>query len=319
MKKRALKIILVILSGVFSHLYATSLVTLTNSSIVPAPLDSVEKEGKGVITFTFKETSGETAPAIDTSGNVNIEISVELNKLGLINDSILSIRGTLLTYFNISYNVQTHKIIFKQKADFPALMEVEISIPVNVLENSMPTDKSLNGFNAYILANDISTTAKGNISSFTYTKMTVPDYKSILTVYGGIVYGVGVHKISFDTLVKNLISDTKYNPSKPLKILIPKNRALSLHFDSTLTSFKGEIVQNSLWDFDSTSDIFDYIMTYKGNSMLTGISRFAIEGTFTVKEGEVGKFLLETTIQSGTGGDININNNTDRETLQKRL
>ena len=59
-------------------------------------------------------------------------------------------------------------------------------------------------------------------------------------------------------------------------------------------------------------------MTYTGE-MSTGQTRFSMQGTLTVEEGEVGKFFLETIVKAGTGGDISNDNNTDRETLEKRL
>jgi len=61
------------------------------------------------------------------------------------------------------------------------------------------------------------------------------------------------------------------------------------------------------------------MLTYKGTSMPTHKSRFSVHGTLTVKKGEVSKFFLETTIKSGTGGDSNIDNNSDIETLEKRI
>ncbi|CAA6819137.1 MAG: Unknown protein [uncultured Sulfurovum sp.] len=145
-----------------------------------------------------------------------------------------------------------------------------------------------------------------------------PDYKPTLTVYGGIVYGEGVHEFSFDTLVRNLIPNTPHNVSNPLQIRIPRNTAISLNFDVTMTTFKGETVNNSLWSFDD-SDSFDYIITYIGSDTPIDRLRFAFTGTFSVEEGEVGKFILETTIKANTGGDSNIDNNSDRDTLQKRL
>jgi hypothetical protein len=89
-------------------------------------------------------------------------------------------------------------------------------------------------------------------------------------------------------------------------------------FDETVTSFKGQDVDNASWSFDD-SDTFDYVLTYTGDSMPTNRTRFSFEGTLTVEVGEVGKFFLETTIVPGTGGDVTVDNNSDRETLEKRL
>ncbi|MEA1880511.1 MAG: CAP domain-containing protein [Campylobacterota bacterium] len=145
-----------------------------------------------------------------------------------------------------------------------------------------------------------------------------PDYKSVLTVYGGIVYGGGVHDISFDTLILNIAAGSKHDVSNPLIIRIPKNKALTLSYDSSMTSFKGDDVENNLWNFDDT-DSFDYVMTYLGTDMPTSRSRFAFTGTFTTQSGGIGEFILETTIKSGTGGDSNVDNNGDRDSIFKKL
>ncbi|CAA6825010.1 MAG: Internalin, putative [uncultured Sulfurovum sp.] len=155
-------------------------------------------------------------------------------------------------------------------------------------------------------------------ANVTVTVQADPDFKPILTVYGGIVYGEGTHDFSFDTLVRNLNAESTYDENKPLIIRIPKNEAITLSYDSTMTLFKGDDVENNLWSFDDSDD-FDYVMTYLGTEMSTNRTRFAITGTFSVEEGEVGKFILETTIKSGTGGDSNIDNNSDRDTMQKKL
>jgi hypothetical protein len=144
------------------------------------------------------------------------------------------------------------------------------------------------------------------------------DYKTTLSVYGGITQGSGVHDFSFDVLVKNLDALSVYDASNPLQIVIPKNASLALVFDATVTSFEGQDVDNASWSFDD-SNAFDYVLTYTGDSMPTNRTRFSFEGTLTVEVGEVGKYFLETTIVLGTGGDITIDNNSDRETLEKKL
>ncbi|MEA1879364.1 MAG: Ig-like domain-containing protein [Campylobacterota bacterium] len=145
-----------------------------------------------------------------------------------------------------------------------------------------------------------------------------PDFKPVLTIYGGIVYGGGVHDISFDTLILNVVAGSKHDSSNPLIVRIPKNKALTLSYDSSMTSFKGDDVENNLWNFDDT-DAFDYVMTYVGTDMPTSRSRFAFTGTFTVKDGEIGEFILETTIESGTGGDSNVDNNSYRDSIFKKI
>ncbi|CAA6825284.1 MAG: Chitinase (EC [uncultured Sulfurovum sp.] len=140
----------------------------------------------------------------------------------------------------------------------------------------------------------------------------MPEYRSVLTAYGAVVYGEGTHDISFDTLVREL-NGTSSNSA--LRVKVPKNSSLSLAYNPTQTLFKGEVVENSRWDFDDTSDPFDYIFTYNGSTYEgTHRSRFAVTGTLDVSEGEVGKFILETTVISESGSRSN-----DRDTFEKRL
>jgi len=164
---------------------------------------------------------------------------------------------------------------------------------------------------------DIACANKDECPTQTNVKKIKPDYKSILTVYGGIAYGIGNHKFSFDILVKNMIPNGQYDKSNPLKITIPKNDSITLTYNSTIRNFRGYFIDSSLWSFDD-SDPFDYVITFIGDD-IGNSKRFAIEGTFNVEKGEIGKAIIETTIRVGTGGDSNINNNSDRDTLHKKL
>jgi len=170
MKNTTLKVLLFMILGICSPLFATAFVSMTNPLITPAPLDRVEDGGEGIVTFRLQETFGGVAPASDMFGEYNLQISVELNKLALKNDDISLMSGELLNYFTVTYNAVDKRIIFRQRADYPALTEARIDIPVTVLENAAATDVSLNGFNANISANDIDTTADGSASSFTFTR-----------------------------------------------------------------------------------------------------------------------------------------------------
>lgn len=171
MKSTILKlwIIAVIVLGVSSSLSA-AVVSLTNSTITPAPLDRVEDNGVGIITFGMVESSKAVAATKDMHGEPNMKISVELQKLKLKDDSVILITGTLMKYFSATYDAEAKRIIFTQIAEFPAFGNANVSIPVVVTENSASTDSSLNGFNANISANDATTTADVSTSAFTYTK-----------------------------------------------------------------------------------------------------------------------------------------------------
>jgi len=172
MKNRVIKILSIMALGVSTPLLATSFVSITNPSITPTPLNTVENHGEGIATFSLQETFGGTAPAIDSTGNHNIEVSVNLNKLKLTNEDVSQMSGSLLDYFTVTYNASEHKIIFNQKTDYPSFQEATVDIPVTVVENSTATDVSLNGFNVNMSANDSDTIPGIGGSSFTYTKST---------------------------------------------------------------------------------------------------------------------------------------------------
>lgn len=155
--------------GVLSPLSA-GFVSLTNPSINPKPLDRVENNGVGIISFGMAETSNTVSSVTDIMGSRNIEISLEMNKLQLTGGDVDNITGTLMEYFTATYNEEDKRIIFTQIAEFPGLGAVKVIIPVEVTENSKATDNSLNGFTANISANDADTVAHGNTSEFTYTK-----------------------------------------------------------------------------------------------------------------------------------------------------
>lgn len=290
-------------------LWGTCPIALTSPVVSPAPM-TLNSEGNA--SFVLFSLSDRPIPLDDGLGSPSCILTVDLSAVELKNHDLSFISPDMNNYFTTSYNDINHNVIFTQNIDIPADLNISVTIPVDVTEEST-SDNPLNGFEVTVANEDI------NVSQYTYTvAIADPDYKPILTVYGGVVYGQGTHVFSFDTLVRDLAVGGKYQPGEPLEIRIPKNAAMTLNYDVELTTFKGLSVENSLWDFDD-SDSFDYILTYHGSEMSNEQSHFALTGTLTVEEGEVGKFILETTITSTTGGDSSIDNNSDRETLQKRL
>ena len=172
MKKNIVKLLIsmaIVGFGVISPASA-AFISLTNPKVSPKPLNRIENNGEGQVSFALQETSAEAAPAKDNFGEANIRISVELNKLALKNDDVSLITGTMMDYFSASYNADAKRLILTQIAEYPAFGNAQISIPVAVTANSLSTDNSLNGFNANISANDADTTANGNAAEFTYTE-----------------------------------------------------------------------------------------------------------------------------------------------------
>ena len=181
MKNSVFRLWLILVVGMFSPLFGAS-ISLLNPNVQPAPLDRVEDGGVGTISFGLVETSDIAAPAKDSFNTANIRISVELNKLRLIDNDISKIRGELLNYFSVSYDDVANRLMFTQSADFPGFEFSSVDIPVTVTANSSATDNSLNGFNANISANDADTLAGGNAAEFTYTKLRIASAPEITTM-----------------------------------------------------------------------------------------------------------------------------------------
>ena len=183
MKSMILKLVIlfVVGLGVLSPLSAAS-VSLLSPSVSPAPLDRVENNGEGLVSFGLVETSDVSAPEKDLFGESNIKVSVELNKLKLKDDDTSLIVGDFMDYFSATYDVNENRITFTQTADFPGFGFAGVEIPVIVTANALATDNSLNGFNANISANDANTIAGGNAAEFTYTKLLVPDAPEITSM-----------------------------------------------------------------------------------------------------------------------------------------
>ncbi|CAA6819128.1 MAG: T1SS secreted agglutinin RTX [uncultured Sulfurovum sp.] len=246
-----------------------------------------------------------------------------------VNDAPIAVDDTNETDRNTSITLGLEDIVLSNDSDVDG-----DTLSIVSVSNEVNGTVILNGDGTVTFAPDVNYTGTGQ---FDYTisdgnggfdtatvvitiNETVfpPDYRPILTVYGGIVAGEGEHIISFDILIRDLIDNGQYDQSNPLVVRVPKNDAISLVYDSTMTSFKGQFVENYLWQFDD-SDPFDYVFTFTGINDHLSRTRFAIEGTFAVEVGEIGKFILEATIKAGTGGDSNIDNNSDRDTIEKRL
>jgi len=223
MKSMILKmwIMIAVVLGVISPLSA-AYVSLTNPKIAPGPLDPIERNGVGVITFGMVETLNAAAPATDTLGETNMQISLEMNKLALTGANVANITGTLLTYFSVSYDAGGNRLTFTQTTEFPGFGDANVTIPVDVTANSASSDSSLNGFNANISAADADTTADGNAAEFTYTKNVVDAINDTGTPVNGSTGGTAVADVADndtfngDTVVPGDVEITTVTNDTPL-------------------------------------------------------------------------------------------------------
>lgn len=146
-------------------------VSLTQASITPAPLGTLENNGNGIGSILFVESSGTAVPAI-SSNNPNVSLNIQFQYVKLKNGDVNTITGSVLDYFIPTYDEQSNQLLLEQSNEIPGDWSGIINFPIDVIQNSNQED-SLNGFDATISALDENTNAEGNASIFTYTDESV--------------------------------------------------------------------------------------------------------------------------------------------------
>jgi hypothetical protein len=190
--KKFLSILTVVVVAFTAPLVASSSLLLTNPSLTPAPLEPVESNGEGNISFGLVENLNGVAPATDLFGDPNVQISIEFSNVKLKNDDINLITGSMLTYFDINYTIATGDLRFLQKADIPAQASMSINIPFVVTMNTVAGGNERNGFNANISAGDVDTIADSAAAEFTFTQASIvanDDNGTVNGRTGGIAVG----------------------------------------------------------------------------------------------------------------------------------
>ena len=86
-----------------------------------------------------------------------------------------------------------------------------------------------------------------------------------------------------------------------------------LSFNSESVFVGNKTVQNDIWTFNQNDNF--YILTT--NEVITGNGRksFGLTGVFTPGNTQ-GALTVSTTIMNGSGGEININNNSDADKIE---
>jgi hypothetical protein len=167
MKKEIKKIgMLFLLLGMTTLLNAQS-VSLSSPMLFGAPFDVVENNGESSASFTFVESSS-VAISAKVLNLPNVTISVNMQYVALTSNDVDLISGSLLDYFDVSYNDGTNILLFEQNNEIPGDWYGTVSFPITVTENSDFTEV-LNGFNANISALGSTVNADGNVSIYTYT------------------------------------------------------------------------------------------------------------------------------------------------------
>ncbi len=105
------------------------------------------------------------------------------------------------------------------------------------------------------------------------------------------------------------------NPTDGSEILIriPKDPKVSFTWEPTATMIGFTPVSNSSWTYDGSNPFFH---VFKTNIVIAGggFSTFGFLATFTPGQTQ-GKFTLSAALNSGSGGENNVSNNQDAESL----
>ena len=160
-----------------SGLQAAPLMSLAQPEIEPSPLNTVENNGEGRISFLISERNGE-----EVTGNNKFKVAVSLGKVTLKNNDINSVKvqdgrlgySDVTNKFDVRYLPSDSLIIIQQKSteSLPANMRYKVIIPVEVTENTSVTNPG-NGF-LVNMSSEANAIANGDSSDYTYTKASAP-------------------------------------------------------------------------------------------------------------------------------------------------
>lgn len=170
MKKTYPILIFIIALVITSFSYAQKVILL-EPTFSASPMGTVENNAGVVANIAFKEMTGTNVKS-QAFGEPNVTISINFQYVKLSDDDVEGIAGSLLEYFEPTYNTETNILTLKQNGLIPGGWKGTAQIPMDVTQNSTE-DQSFNGFNANIAAIDGKTVAEGNASVFTFTKADV--------------------------------------------------------------------------------------------------------------------------------------------------
>ncbi|WP_299060350.1 Ig-like domain-containing protein [uncultured Polaribacter sp.] len=145
------------------------------------------------------------------------------------------------------------------------------------------------------------------------TPAPIPDFSP--TLFSGNTTVIGASgNIDFRVLVGEY-DNADESGSNDVELRILKNDELQISFDNTLTTFNGELVQNSEWVYDGSHPAL-HKFTYIGNGgiFMANTAKFlGINATYNPAPNTAGTFPLKVTIKYFSGDEINISNNDDIE------
>jgi len=191
---------------------------LLNGDISPAPAEYLKD---GTVKLTTYNIATKPIPAKDGFGDPTCEFSIQLAKIGLKDNLLSNLVGEpseIKDYFDVSYDAATKNLVFVQKADIPVDWQSNMTVTVDILEQSTPA-QSANGFTANIVGNSSA------LSTHTYTTSIAPVANNDENNISGEKGGVAIENITSNdtingkavTLGKD-VSITKVTNNTPLEI-----------------------------------------------------------------------------------------------------
>ena len=280
-----------LVSGASAPLMGGCPLSITNAQINPKPLDYL---GTGQIGFKLVEEGGRGVPATDLSGKPMCQFNVEMRYVTLENKNISNVTGSVLRYFDVTFNATQNRVYFKQKKDIPGNLVASADIAIDVTQSSTSAEKN----NGFVLSMDGSSLKK---SQFTYTKISA-EYDIVLSVTPTTLLGSGSKKVALDLQISEYNSVSN---SGDVIIDIVKDNKLTFTLDAS----------NHEWELQETP--IKYKLRYIGNNGKYPPhtrKHIKLSGVFKIPANQKGNFVLSASIEEGNG-EVNFKNNQDSDTM----
>ena len=142
---------------------------------------------------------------------------------------------------------------------------------------------------------------------------TVIDLIPSLSMNPSVIFGSGNVNVILD-VIEFGGQDTD---GSPITIVMAADDQLSFTWDPNATAIGGNVVDNTLWDFDGTSFPGFYIWTTNSNFNILPAGEtltFGMQATFDAQNAS-GTTPFTMTIGNGSGGEVIFINNSDAETI----
>ncbi|CAA6819149.1 MAG: internalin, putative [uncultured Sulfurovum sp.] len=172
--KKHVQISILIMFMTAGFLQAAPLMSLAQPAIEPSPLDVLENNGEGNVTFLMSERNDEVV-----AGSNRFKVTVTLGKISLKNDDISGVKildarnanADVTSKFDVNYlSAPDYIVRIQQKAseDLPGDMRYLVVIPITVRVNTPVTNPG-NGF-LVNMSSEGDALADGDSSDYTFTR-----------------------------------------------------------------------------------------------------------------------------------------------------